>query len=69
MGSAWVNLALIVLAEGKDMGNTAEIGKLLNEARSCCVPALGMDNEDERSRALANKLGSDIDAMMKQTRS
>ena len=70
LGSAWVNLALLMLAEGKEMGveDVSKVGNLLQEARSCCVRALGMDNEDERSRALANKLVGDIDGMMKQTR-
>ena len=69
LGSAWVNLALILLAEGKEMGVSGEPFKVestLKEARRYCVRALGMDNEDERSRALANKLVVDIDSMMKQ---
>ncbi|KAL7488655.1 hypothetical protein ACHAW6_014255 [Cyclotella cf. meneghiniana] len=70
LGSAWVNLALLMLAEGKEMGgeDVSKVGDVLQEARSCCVRALGMDNDDERSRALANKLVGDIDGMMKQTR-
>jgi tetratricopeptide (TPR) repeat protein len=68
LGTAWVNLALIMLAEGKEMGGSDDVGKILQEARSCCVRALGMDNEDDRSRALANKLVNDIDTMIKQTK-
>lgn len=70
LGSAWVNLALLMLAEGKEMGgeDVSKVGDVLQEARSCCVRALGMDNDDERSRALANKLVGDIDGMMKHTR-
>jgi hypothetical protein len=48
--------------------DVSKVGNVLHEARSCCVRALGMDNEDERSRALANKLVGDIDGMIKQTR-
>lgn len=68
LGSAWVNLALLMLAEGKEMSGEDILGveNILKEARSCCVRAMGMDNEDERSRQLANKLIRDIDAMMKQ---
>ena len=70
LGSAWVNLALLILAEGKEMGNTlseqSKVKNVLKEARQCCERALGMDNEDERSRALANKLVGDIDSMMRQ---
>ena len=78
LGSAWVNLALLLLAEGKDMGSTISfinekeqstaVESSLKEARQCCERALGMDNEDERSRALANKLIGDIDAVMRQTK-
>jgi len=81
LGSAWVNLALLLLAEGKDMGNPnvvsgddsakkqlTIVNDLLKEARQCCERALGMDNEDERSRALANRLIGDIDAMMRQSK-
>ncbi|KAL7540590.1 hypothetical protein ACHAXR_010231 [Thalassiosira sp. AJA248-18] len=69
LGSAWVNLALLTLAEGKDMGNNSlKVENALKEARQCCERALGMDNEDEQSRALANKLIGDIDAMMRQTK-
>jgi len=80
LGSAWVNLALLLLAEGKDVGNTnlisseeeqqstTSVENVLKEARTCCERALGMDNEDERSRALANKLIGDIDSMMRQTK-
>ncbi|EED91975.1 predicted protein [Thalassiosira pseudonana CCMP1335] len=69
LGSAWVNLALLTLAEGKEMGGgeQSKVVSALKEARSCCVRALGMDNEDERSRSLANKLVIDIDAMIKQS--
>ena len=49
---------------GAGGGGAAE--RCLKEARQCCERALGMDNDDERSRALANKLIADIDAMMKQ---
>lgn len=68
LGSAWVNLALLMLAEGKDIcgDDVFAVESTLKEARSCCVRALGLDNEDERSRQLANKLVNDIDAMMKQ---
>lgn len=69
LGSAWVNLALLTLAEGKEMGNDpANVEKALKEARQCCERALGMDNEDEQSRALANKLIGDIDSMMRQSK-
>mmetsp|Transcript_15488 Transcript_15488/g.28010 ORF Transcript_15488/g.28010 Transcript_15488/m.28010 type:complete len:118 (+) Transcript_15488:111-464(+) len=76
LGSAWVNLALLLLAEGKDMGNPSNsainplttVNDLLKEARQCCERALGMDNEDERSRALANRLIGDINAMMRQSK-
>lgn len=68
LGSAWVNLALLTLAEGKEMGNDeqSKVKGLLQDARGCCVRALGTDNGDERSRALANKLVGDIDTMIKQ---
>ena len=70
LGTAWVNLALLTLAEGKELGNSpseqAKVECSLKEARQCCERALGMDNDDERSRALANKLVADIDSMMKQ---
>jgi len=77
LGSAWVNLALILLAEGKDMGNNSSssaeeqssaLEDVLKEARQCCKRALGMDNEEERSRALANKLIGDIDTMVRQAK-
>jgi hypothetical protein len=65
-----VNLALLVLAEGKELGNSVtEQSKVMNslkEARQCCERALGMDNEDERSRSLANKLIGDVDSMIRQ---
>lgn len=68
LGSAWVNLALLLLADGKDDSgmDALAVESVLKEARSCCVRALGLDNEDERSRQLANKLVRDIDDMMKQ---
>ena len=70
LGSAWVNLALLVLAEGKELGNSigerAQVLYSLKEARQCCERALGMDNEDEQSRSLANKLIGDIDSMIRQ---
>ena len=70
LASAWVNLALLIMAEGKEMGNTpsdqAKVKDILKEARQCCERALGMDNDDEKSRALANKLLGDIDSMMRQ---
>jgi hypothetical protein len=68
LGSAWVNLALLMLAEGQDIGgdDISAVENVLTEARRCCVRALGIDNEDERSRSLANKLIGDIDVMMKQ---
>lgn len=69
LGSAWVNLALLLLSEGKEMGNdVSKVEDALKEARGCCERALGMDNEDERSRALANKLIGDIDSMMRQAK-
>lgn len=72
LGSAWVNLALLTLAEGKELGNSpseqSKVENALKEARQCCERALGMDNDDEQSRALANKLVVDIDSMMKQIR-
>lgn len=72
LGSAWVNLALLTLAEGKDLGNRVDeqnkVKNALKEARQCCERAMGMDNDDEKSRALANKLIVDIDSMMKQVR-
>lgn len=71
LGSAWVNLALLMLADAKERsgamsGDSSADEAALREARSCCVRALGMDNDDERSRALANKLVGDIDKMLKQ---
>jgi len=72
LGSAHVNLALLILAEGKELGNSlsekAQVENALNEARKCCERALGMDNDNEQSRALANRLVGDIDAMMRQIR-
>jgi hypothetical protein len=81
LGSAWVNLALVILSEGKEIefdgnddgpsdgGMNGRVKNALVEARNCCVRALGMDNEDERSRSLANKLIGDIDAMMRRQQS
>jgi len=73
LGSAWVNIALLIMAEGKEMGNTpsdqTKVKDILKEARQCCERALGMDNDDEKSRALANKLLGDIDSMMRQINS
>lgn len=70
LGSAWVNLALLVLVEGKELGNSvteqSQVMNSLKEARQCCERALGMDNEDERSRSLANKLIGDIDTMIRR---
>lgn len=68
LGSAWVNLALLQLAEGKELGtdDQEKVKSVLKEARQCCERALGLDNDDERSRSLANKLIGDIDSMMKQ---
>jgi tetratricopeptide (TPR) repeat protein len=68
LGTAWVNLALLLLAEGKDNSgyDISAVEKVLKEARSCCERALGMENEDKKSWQLANKLMGDIDAMMKQ---
>jgi len=68
LGSAWVNLALLQLAEGKELGahEQEKVKRVLKEARSCCERALGLDNDDERSRSLANKLIGDIDTMLKQ---
>ena len=68
LGSAWVNLALLQLAEGKELGANEQdkVRGVLKEARSCCERALGLDNDDERSRALANKLIGDIATMLKQ---
>ena len=70
LGSSWVNLALLIMAEGKELGNSTseqtKVTNILKEARQCCERALGMDNDDERSRALANKLIGDIDAMTRQ---
>ena len=70
LGSAWCNLALLTMAEGKDMGNSisdqSKVLDILKEARQCCERALGIDNDDEKSRALANKLVGDIDSMMRQ---
>ncbi|KAL7501438.1 hypothetical protein ACHAWT_010407 [Skeletonema menzelii] len=68
LGSGWVNLALIQLAEGKEFGANEQdkVKSVLKEARSCCERALGLDNDDERSRSLANKLIGDIDTMLKQ---
>lgn len=68
--STYVNLSLLLLSEGKELGNSQseqlQVKELLREARQCCERALGMDNDDERSRALAYKLIGDIDKMMKQ---
>jgi hypothetical protein len=82
LGSAWVNLALVVLSEGKEIeldgnedgtstdgGMDGRVRNALIDARNCCIRALGMDNDDERSRSLANKLIGDIDAMMRQQKS
>jgi tetratricopeptide (TPR) repeat protein len=68
LGSAWVNLALLQLAEGKELGanEQEQVKMMLKEARQCCERALGLDNDDERSRSLANKLIGDIDSMMRQ---
>ena len=68
LGSAWVNLALLQLAEGKELGahEQEKVKRVLKEARSCCERALCLDNDDERSRSLANKLIGDIDTMLKQ---
>jgi tetratricopeptide (TPR) repeat protein len=68
LGTAWVNLALLLLAEGKDNSgyDISAVEKVLKEARSCCERALGMENEDKKSWQLANKLMGDIDAMIKQ---
>ena len=66
LGSAWVNLALIIMADGKESVDALAVENVLEEARSCCERALGLDNDDERSRSLANKLIGDIDIMMKQ---
>ena len=70
--STYVNLSLLLLSEGKELGNSqseqVQVKELLREARQCCERALGMDNDDERSRALAYKLIGDIDKMMKQQR-
>ncbi|KAL7531902.1 hypothetical protein ACHAWF_003947 [Thalassiosira exigua] len=70
LGSAFVNLALLTLAEGKELGNDepARVERTLQEARQCCERALGMDNEDERSRALANKLIGDINSMVRKAK-
>ena len=73
LGTAWVNLALLVLAEAQELGNScteqSQVMRSLKEARQCCERALGMDNEDERSRSLANKLIGDIDSMLRQLNS
>ena len=71
LGSAWVNLALVILSEGKESGGndgerSTDVKRCLTEARQCCERALGMDNDDERSRALAMRLIGDIDSMMRQ---
>jgi tetratricopeptide (TPR) repeat protein len=71
--SAYVNLSLLLLSEGKELGNTPseqiQVKELLREARQCCERALGLDNDvDERSRSLAYKLIGDIDKLMKQQR-
>ena len=71
--STYVNLSLLLLSEGKELGNTPseqiQVKELLREARQCCERALGLDNDvDERSRSLAYKLIGDIDKMMKQQR-
>ena len=57
------------MAEGKEMGNDpTNVERALKEARRCSERALGMDNEDEQSRGLANKLIGDIDSMMRQSK-
>ena len=66
LGSAWVNLALIIMADRKESVDALAVENVLEKARSCCERALGLDNDDERSRSLANKLIGDIDIMMKQ---
>jgi tetratricopeptide (TPR) repeat protein len=71
--STYVNLSLLLLSEGKELGNTPseqiQVKELLREARQCCERALGLDNDvDERSRSLAYKLIGDIDKLMKQQR-
>jgi len=68
LGSAWVNLALVILSEERELGVNDGIAmkKCLAEARQCCERALGMDNDDERSRALAMRLIGDIDTMTRQ---
>ncbi|KAL3790625.1 hypothetical protein ACHAW5_004192 [Stephanodiscus triporus] len=68
LGSAWVNLALVILSEGRESGanDGVAVKKCLAEARQCCERALGMDNDDERSRALAMRLIGDIDTMTRQ---
>ena len=49
-------------------GDPAKVQEALKEARQCCERALGMDNDDEQSRALANKLIADVEKMMKQSK-
>ena len=68
LGSAWCNLALLSMAEGKEnsISEQSKVLDILKEARQCCERALGIDNDDEKSRALANKLVGDIDSMMRQ---
>ena len=61
-----MNLALIIMADGKESVDALAVENVLEKARSCCERALGLDNDDERSRSLANKLIGDIDIMMKQ---
>jgi len=63
---------LLLLAEGRDIPDRAEAKRrtesALTEARQCCARALGLDNEDEQSRALAHKLICDIDAIKGQAK-
>ena len=65
LGSAWCNLALLLLAEGKDMGGDADPSSVIKEARSCCERALAIDNDVEQSRELAYRLIRDIDNLTK----
>mmetsp|Transcript_38423 Transcript_38423/g.91987 ORF Transcript_38423/g.91987 Transcript_38423/m.91987 type:complete len:218 (-) Transcript_38423:42-695(-) len=66
LGSAWCNLALLLLAEGKDMGGHADPSSIIKEARSCCERALAIDNDVEQSRELAYRLIRDIDNLTKK---
>ena len=66
LGSAWCNLALLLLAEGKDMGEEADPSSIIKEARSCCERALAIDNDVEQSRELAYRLIRDIDNLTKK---